>query len=125
MEFRVGHGAQAMEHELEVTQRDPRGTGFGLAFIIFAVAAGAASPGGAHQIAGDYAASAVSSTCKPGYQRRKVEANSWLSVWTRACNNKCAPRLVHCMDWRFTNRLLSTKLTVDSTNAVAIVSPRR
>src|SRR5207245_2792180 len=56
---------------------------------------------GAHKIAGDYAASAVSSTCKSGYQRQKVEANSLLSVLTRVCNSKGAPRLVHCIDCFF------------------------
>src|SRR5262249_24286253 len=80
---------------------------------------------GAHQIAGEYAASAVSSTCKPGYQPRKVEANSWLSVLTRVCKSTGAPRLVHGLDCFLTKRLLSTELTVDSTNAVAIVSPFR
>ena len=59
------------------------------------------------------------------YQRRKAEPNSWLSVLTRVCKSKCAPRLVHCMDCRFTKRLLSTELTADSTNAVEIVSPFR
>src|SRR5215471_7977699 len=76
-----------------------------------------------HQIAGDYAARAISSLWKSGYQCRKVTANSLLSVWVRVCSSKCAPRLVPCIDCRFTKRLLSTELTVDSTNAVEIVSP--
>src|SRR5712692_760264 len=80
---------------------------------------------GGHQNVGDYAARAVFSSGKSGYQRRKVEGNSLFSVLTRVCSSKCAPRLVHCIDWRFTKRLLSTKLTVDSTNAVEIVSPHR
>jgi hypothetical protein len=63
---------------------------------------------GAHQIVGDYAARALSSSCKSGYHRRKVKANLLLSVLTRACNSKCAPRLVHCIDCFLTNRLLST-----------------
>jgi hypothetical protein len=80
---------------------------------------------GDHQIAGDYAARADSSSRRSGYQWRKVEPSSWLSVLMRVCRSRCAPRLVHCMDCFLTNRLLSTELTVDSTNAVEIVSPRR
>src|SRR5262249_11709937 len=73
----------------------------------------------------DYAASAGSSTRNSGYQRRKAEPNSWLSVLTRVCKSRWAPRLVHCIDCRFTNRLLSTALTVDSTKAVEILIPFR
>jgi hypothetical protein len=61
-----------------------------------------------HQNVGDYAARAVFSIGKSGYQRRKVEGNSLFSVLTRVCSSKCAPRLVHCIDWRLTKRLLIT-----------------
>jgi hypothetical protein len=63
---------------------------------------------GAHQKVGDHAARAVSSTCKAGYQWRKVEASSLFSVLTRVCRSRCAPRLVHCIDCFFTKRLLIT-----------------
>jgi len=58
-----------------------------------------------------------------GYQRLKMAPNSPLSVRTRVCNNKCAPSLDHCICCFLQNRLLTTSLTVDSTQPVAIASP--
>src|SRR5262245_6658067 len=42
--------------------------------------------------AGDYAASARSATCMSGYQRLNTEPDARLSVLTRVCSSKCAPR---------------------------------
>lgn len=42
-------------------------------------------------------------------------------MWSK----RCAPRSVHCICCFFTNRLLTTWLSVDSTNAVLILSPCR
>src|ERR1700693_2586765 len=41
------------------------------------------------------------------------------------CSKRCAPRKVHCICCFLTNRLLTTWLIVDSTNAVLIGSPCR
>src|SRR6266540_4068693 len=72
--------------------------------------------------AGGYAAIGISSTSRSmsGYQRLKMVPSSPLSVSTRVCNNKCAPSLDHCICCFLQNRLLTTSLTVDSTNPVAI-----
>src|SRR5712691_8190834 len=80
---------------------------------------------GEHGEAGDEAASASSSTCISGYQRLNTEPNSWLSVLTRVCNSRCAPRFDHCICCFLQNRLLTTWFTVDSTKPVAMASPLR
>src|SRR6202162_6356062 len=41
------------------------------------------------------------------------------------CSKRCAPRKVHCICCFLTNRLLTTWLIVDSTNAVLMFSPCR
>jgi hypothetical protein len=75
--------------------------------------------------AGGNAATETSSTSRSisGYQRLKMTTNSPLRVRTRVCNNKCAPSLDLCICCCLQNRLLTTSLTVDSTNPVAIASP--
>src|SRR5262249_11762914 len=75
--------------------------------------------------AGDYAAAGISSTSisMSEYQRLKTAPNSPSSVFTRACSNKCAPCLDHCICCFLQNRLLTTSFTVDSTKPVAIASP--
>ena len=62
---------------------------------------------------------------KRGYQRLKVLSNSPLRTLVRVCSRRWAPRSVHAICCFFTNRLLTTWLMVDSTNAVLIVSPCR
>src|SRR6266853_1409579 len=106
-------------------------------FVAFALAAGrhlrlpaAARPRvtqGAreHGDAGDQAASGNSSTSISGYQRLNTVLNSRLSVLTRVCNSRCAPRLLHCICCFLQKRLLTTWFTVDSTKPVAIASPLR
>src|SRR4029450_3786467 len=75
--------------------------------------------------AGGYAATGLSSASRSmsGYQRLKMAPSSPLSARPRVCNNKCAPSLDHCICCFLQNRLLTTSVTVDSTNPVAIVSP--
>ena len=60
-----------------------------------------------------------------GYQRRNTSSSSSLRIFVRVCNKRCAPRSVHCICCFLTNRLLTTWLMVDSTNAVLIVSTCR
>src|ERR1700751_4909139 len=60
-----------------------------------------------------------------GYQRRNRLSKSSLSTFVLVCNKRWAPRSVHCICCFLTNRLLTTWLIVDSTNAVLIVSPCR
>src|SRR6267143_701188 len=80
-------------------------------------------PGAAHGDAGDQAASGNSSTSISGYQRLNTVPSSRLSVLTRVCNSRCAPRLLHCICCFLQKRLLTTWFTVDSTKPVAIASP--
>src|SRR5712672_751619 len=58
-----------------------------------------------------------------GYQRRNRSSKSSLRTLVLVCSNRWAPRSVHCICCFLTNRLLTTWLIVDSTNAVLIVSP--
>src|ERR671935_219218 len=78
-----------------------------------------------HGDAGDQAASGNSSTSISGYHRLNTVPSSRLSVLTRVCNSKCAPRLLHCIYCFLQKRLLTTWFTVDSTNPVAMASPFR
>ena len=41
-----------------------------------------------------------------GYHRLNTVPNSWLSVLTRVCSRRCAPRSLYCLCWRLQNRLL-------------------
>ena len=56
-----------------------------------------------------------------GYQRRNRSSRSSLRTLVLVCSKRCAPRSVHCICCFLTNRLLTTWLIVDSTNAVLIV----
>src|SRR5260370_39970322 len=58
-----------------------------------------------------------------GYQRRNRSPSSSLRTLVLVCSKRWAPRSVHCICCFLTNRLLTTWLIVDSTNAVLIVSP--
>src|ERR1035437_2976630 len=60
-----------------------------------------------------------------GYHRLKCPSSSSLRTLVRAWSRRCAPRRVHCICCFLTNRLLTTWLIVDSTNAVLILSPCR
>ena len=60
-----------------------------------------------------------------GYQRRNRSSRSSLRTLVLVCSKRWAPRSVHCICCFLTNRLLTTWLIVDSTNAVLIVSPCR
>src|ERR1700689_4947314 len=60
-----------------------------------------------------------------GYQRRNTSSSSPLRTFVRVCSSRCAPRSVHCICCFLTERLLTTWLMVDSTNAGLIVSPCR
>jgi len=60
-----------------------------------------------------------------GYQRRNRSSRSSLRTFVLVCSKRWAPRGVHCICCFLTNRLLTTWLIVDSTNAVLIVSPCR
>src|SRR6266851_5982414 len=80
---------------------------------------------GEHGDAGDQAASGNSSTSISGYHRLNTVPSSRLSVLTRVCNSRCAPRLLHCICCFLQKRLLTTWFTVDSTKPVAIASPLR
>jgi hypothetical protein len=57
-----------------------------------------------------------------GYQRRNRSSRSSLRTLFLVCSKRCAPR-VHCICCFLTNRLLTTWLIVESTNAVLTVSP--
>ena len=61
-----------------------------------------------------------------GYQRRNRSSRSLLSTFVLVCSKRWAPRSVHCICCFLTNRLLTTWLIVDSTNAVLLPhSPKR
>src|SRR5207244_11509795 len=75
-----------------------------------------------HGEAGDYAASGSSSTSMSGYQRLNTVPNSWLSVLTRVCNSRCAPRLLHCICCFLQNRLLTTWFTVEDRKSTRLNS---
>jgi hypothetical protein len=59
------------------------------------------------------------------YQRRNRSSRSSLRTLVLVSSKRWAPRSVHCISCFLTNRLLTTWLIVDSTNAVLIVSPCR
>src|SRR5216684_2874031 len=80
---------------------------------------------GGYAAASGSARSSRSSEAKAGYHTRNVAASSPLSVRVRACRRRCAPSGIHRMCCFLTIRLLTTWLTVDSTNALEIVSPHR
>src|ERR1700719_2377338 len=52
-----------------------------------------------------------------GYQRRNRSSRSSLRTLVLVCSKRWAPRSVHCICCFLTNRLLTTWLIVDSTNA--------
>src|ERR1035437_3574142 len=58
-----------------------------------------------------------------GYHRLKSPSSSSLRTLVRAWSRRCAPRRVHCICCFLTNRLLTTWLIVDSTNAPFALSP--
>src|SRR5436305_9439396 len=60
-----------------------------------------------------------------GYQRWKTLASSWLSTLVRTWSSRCALSGAHRICCFLTIRLLTTWLTVDSTNALEIASPAR
>ena len=60
-----------------------------------------------------------------GYQWRNRSSRSSLRTLVLVCSKRWVPRSVHCICCFLTNRLLTTWLMADSTNAVLIVSPCR
>jgi hypothetical protein len=62
--------------------------------------------------------------CGPnfGYQRRNRSSKSSLSTFVLVCSKRWAPCSVHCICCFLTNRLLTARLIVDSTNAVLIAN---
>src|SRR4029077_14237697 len=86
-------------------------------------------PGERQKVGGQAALRSGSCVCgcglNFGYQRRNRSSRSSLSTFVLVCSKRWAPRSVHCSCRFLTNRLLTTWLIVDSTNAVLIVSPCR
>src|SRR5271166_6580307 len=98
-------------------------------FLSHSVVADATQCGERQKVGGQAALCSGSCVCgcdlNFGYQRRNRSSKSSLSTFVLVCSKRWAPRSVHCICCFLTNRLLTTWLIVDSTNAVLIISPRR